>query len=71
MDQTRALHSFDPDRDSSESGFLDLITISTTLFYLLIFPFANVIHDTVFDLLYNDVSYFENNDTTGLEFKSW
>ena len=25
--------SFDPDRDSSKSDFLDLITISITLFY--------------------------------------
>ena len=30
----RASHSFDPDRDSSESGFLDLITISITPLYL-------------------------------------
>ena len=28
MDQTRASHLFDPDRDSSESSFPDLITIS-------------------------------------------
>ena len=31
MDQTRASDSFDPDHDSSESGFLDLITISITI----------------------------------------
>ena len=33
MVQTRASHSFDPERDSSESGFLDLVTISITLLY--------------------------------------
>ena len=33
MDQTRASHSFDPNRDFSESGFLDLITISMTLLF--------------------------------------
>ena len=32
-DQTRALHSFDPDHDSSEPGFLDLITVSVTFLY--------------------------------------
>ena len=35
MDQTRASHSFDPDSDLSESGFLDLITISLTLLYFV------------------------------------
>ena len=32
MDQTHALHSFDSDHDSSKSGFLDLITMSITVF---------------------------------------
>ena len=35
MDQTRASHLFDPDRDLSESGFLDLITIPITLLYFV------------------------------------
>ena len=30
IDQIRASHSFDPDSDSRESGFLELITISMT-----------------------------------------
>ena len=31
MKQTRTLHLFDPDRDSSDYDFLDIITISITL----------------------------------------
>ena len=32
-DQTCALHAFDPDHDSCESDFLELITISIILFF--------------------------------------
>ena len=48
----KASHMLDPDHDSSESGFLDVITMAITLFYSLVLMRIFVI---VFRRLYRDL----------------
>ena len=62
MDQTRALYLFDPERDSSESGVLDVITISITLF-----PLKFNVHICIFFPYIYQTSFGSSEDTKEVE----
>ena len=62
-DQLLASHLFDPDRNSSKSGFLELITISITLLYI----FITVLHIQLYLLFSNCILLYLYLDLMGYD----